>query len=386
VRPRFKRKGPAAVRRMLRELAPQKTTAPEGGTPGPRQTPEQQQKKRRQAALYAFAQGLGVAQRPRVANCHRKRSGPQGVQVQRGADGRLKFCGIETCASVWACPICARKILAKRCEEVTKFVLWARSRGLQVYMLTLTLRHDAALALRPALDALARSWTDWFAGGARQLRRRKSWGVRAAVRVHEITHGSNGWHPHTHVLVAGTRIPDKDELYEAQLDWVNQVSKRLGRRGMPNIEHGLTLSQHPAAEYATKLGLEIARIDSKPPRRPGHRNVWQIARAAADGDQAAQALWTEYVEATFRRRQMGWSVGAKRAAGIKERSDWELANEAPSEKPKALTIPPRIWDRIVKAGMLPVVVRLAERSLESLAHWLDTRWPAPGTYRYHILE
>lgn len=80
------------------------------------------------------------------------------VRVSSGEDGarHAGFAGLQTCGSVWSCPVCSAKILAHRQGEVAQAVrTWrARDDG-QVSMLTFTLKHTAADTLADVWDAVS---------------------------------------------------------------------------------------------------------------------------------------------------------------------------------------------------------------------------------------
>lgn len=89
----------------------------------------------------------------RVALCHRLvHNSAAGVRVLRSQDGRAHLDGVQTCGSVWMCPVCAAKITEKRRQELQTMIDAHRANGGQLLFLTLTIphqRHDVLTA--PAL-------------------------------------------------------------------------------------------------------------------------------------------------------------------------------------------------------------------------------------------
>ena len=76
---------------------------------------------------------------------------------------------------------------------------WAKGQGYQVVMVTFTFPHKSWQSLG---DLLARQ-----ADAFKRLRKGRPWdtmkadrGFKGLIRSLEVTHGANGWHPHTHEL------------------------------------------------------------------------------------------------------------------------------------------------------------------------------------------
>jgi hypothetical protein len=140
------------------------------------------------------------------------------VTVKRKADGSCAGYGnLMACGSVWACPRCAAVITAQRSEELANAVRAAFDAGASCYLLTLTMRHTRKHSLAELWSALSNAWRATFGTtawtGDRGYERKDGtfraprigqaelFGVAGTVRAVEVTHGSNGWHLHAHVLV-----------------------------------------------------------------------------------------------------------------------------------------------------------------------------------------
>lgn len=103
----------------------------------------------------------------------------------------------------------------------------------------------------------------------------------------------------------------------------------------PDDEHALVSKECLRADYLAKLGLELTASATKTGRKAGHRTPLQIAGVWADqGDAQAAALWREWCASMVGARQLTWSRGLKRRAGVVERTDDELAEH---EDPDAVT-------------------------------------------------
>ena len=82
---------------------------------------------------------------------------------------------------------------------VQQAIDWAKGQGYQVVMVTFTFPHKSWQSLG---DLLARQ-----ADAFKRLRKGRPWdtmkadrGFKGLIRSLEVTHGANGWHPHTHEL------------------------------------------------------------------------------------------------------------------------------------------------------------------------------------------
>lgn len=101
----------------------------------------------------------------RVALCgYATATGVSGVGV-RVSDGVAGFAGLQTCGSVWACPLCAAKIAARRAEELGEVLGWARREGHTLAMVTMTVSHKRKDALKDVWDAVSSGWGSVTSGG-----------------------------------------------------------------------------------------------------------------------------------------------------------------------------------------------------------------------------
>lgn len=266
------------------------------------------------------------------------RSKKVGVFVRnRRGNGRACFSGLTRCGSVWSCPVCSARLWAARRDELGAVVAGALSEGLQVGMVTLTLRHDSASALPELLDGLAAGWRS--SQQSRRVREAsKALGVVGFVRRTEITHGHrNGWHPHLHILIVAandqtevsTELPWTELLWNEFADalreqWIASAES-LGLKA-PSAARGLHLkvfdfagssrrsgSEEIASRYLTKggsfLGAVGEFVDSDGKRAKNHnRTSWELLAAAMSGRRSARERWGVYEQATKGRRP--WAVSA----------------------------------------------------------------------------
>ncbi len=348
---------------------------------GPNATQEDADRVLKRSDGYKTRRALADRLRPwtnrRPGRCGRVRIAST-VQVQRGLDGHVRTAGVETCGSVWACPLCAVAIYAERAEEVRKMqVHCPHFRG---YLLTLTIRHDSGLPLSKLLDGLTMAWARfWTDGRASVAMRRHDLRVRHYARGLEVTHGAHGWHPHFHVFLLSQgeirgRIETDEEgkphlvgslRNELAQRWADCVKRELGPRCTPTVEIGLDLRPAKAADYIAKLGLEIANITSKAGNL-GNRTPWAIAADACVGDLDSAVLWRTYVRATKGRRQISWSKGSKRTLGLPDLTDEQIVQQAARSPAEYRDVRGEDWDAVVRAGLLPELHAGAAMSLATI--------------------
>lgn len=294
----------------------------------------------------------------RPGRCRRKRVS-RTVQVQLTPEGGVALQGVETCGSVWSCPVCSGAICSCRAAQVKAL---AESWGAQrMVMVTLTIRHHRQERLAPMAAGIAEAWQDLWRGRA-AIETKERWGIGPWVRAVEVTHGVHGWHPHLHValgLLATLSDRDRSDLQTSWAErWEAAVVRRIGERAMPEREWGVHVDQLRESTYLAKLGLELAGA-RKEARRSGNDHPSDLAWRASYGDPMATMLWREYCGATKGRRQLTWSRGAKHLA----RRDAELAQTDETGVVLA-EFDKNAWDSLVRtpAG-LAAVMRTARDSV-----------------------
>lgn len=302
----------------------------------------------RRTARYELRRTLWtVSDLPRLRHCGRHHTG-NGVGVRSSEHGS-GFSGLQQCGSVWACPVCAAKVAARRSLELGCGLLsWERMGG-RLLMGTLTLRHHLGHRLADEWDALADAWKSIL-----KSRVWKKWlqrlGVPGNVRVVEVTRGpEHGWHAHLHfvLLISGTAAEDQ-ELVDGFTSWLlDKWARALEKRGFPgalavgqevHLVDGITAAGavgeylNKATPYASAeaLGRELFGSWTK-----GARGVWSTVPAwriaetfKATGEVDLLDLWHEYERASKGRRQVTWSRGLRDLLEVgTEQSDEQIAAE-----------------------------------------------------------
>ncbi len=276
--------------------------------------------------------------------------------------------GVVSCSSVWSCPVCSSSIRSERAKEVRDVVSWHGAEG--TFLLSLTVRHGWGDDPTTLQKGVSEAWSA-FCNGEPWRRFAAEVGLVGSVRGLETTHGKHGWHPHIHALL----FVANPEALRARLDWLRArwadvVARQLGEEHRSN-EHGLDLRQAACADYLVKLGLEVTSPSTKVGK--GGRSPWEIAAHYVVERRAEDlALFLAYAAAFKGARQLTWTRGLKAAAGIREKTDAELAAEAEGEV--SAVLPGAVWDRLRRVrGAVEAMLCIAEdhpHDLDVFVAWI----------------
>lgn len=269
--------------------------------------------------------------------------GSSAVSVTRGTDGTTHLSGLETCASIWSCPVCAAKIRNHRSDEVSTGLAQHIANGGGALLVTLTLPHQAADKLAKTITLVSDGFRAVNAGRG-YADDRAAFGILGHIRAFEVTHGVNGWHPHLHVIVCLDRRATVDAADALQARWQARWDRWLRRMRWPaSLDkvgvHVARVRRDAAAvgAYVAKLqegekldrsvGNEVTRADLKSGRK-GSRVPFEIlADFGSDGLADDLDLWHEYQLATKGRSAIRWSKGLRALLLVDE----ELTDEQIAE-------------------------------------------------------
>ena len=276
----------------------------------------------------------------RTAKCLRWRQAGKQVEIWKSKEYRTaSYAGLQTCGSVWACPVCAAKIAERRRAEILAAMTAHKAAGGSVFLLTLTAPHQRADGIVDLLDKHARALRRFSS-------RRSVKGVPSdmamlgQIRAAEVTHGrksefNNGWHPHHHILcfagvggdsAAVDESTRKDWAVRLYLDW-SKCCESVGL-GCPSFAHGLRLDDgSKASAYVAKWGLEDEMTKGHTKKASKGETPFDFLRAilADSNDKQAGVLFVEFAKAFKGKQQLRWSPGLKKHFAIGDLSDDELA-------------------------------------------------------------
>lgn len=311
----------------------------------------------------------------RTAKCLRlRRQDKHGVEVWRSADhGSAHYGGLQTCGSVWACPVCAAKVSERRRLELLSSMDKHKADGGACLLLTLTNPHTLGDDLADMANAQAKAMDRMK--GARAFRSLlDSMGCIGTVRAWEVTHGANGWHPHFHVLLFVRSGLDLDELRPLfYQQWANAC--RLAGLAIPSEAHGVRLDGgDEASKYVTKglWGLEHEMTKGHTKKARKGRSPFDLLRSYLyDDDKQAGALFVEYAGVFRGKRQLVWSKGLKALFSVVDLSDEETAALVEESADLLGMIELEEWRLVLRFDVRGEVLELARHGWEPVRRLLD---------------
>lgn len=324
----------------------------------------------------------------RTDKCLRLRQASKEIQVWQSKEFKTtSYSGLQTCGSVWACPVCSAKIAERRRAEIIAAMAAHKAAGGCMNLLTLTAPHQRVDQLGDLLKKQALALKNMFAD--RTVRKvLAEMGVLGQIRALEVTHGrlsefNNGWHPHYHFLLfAGAGVdlarfdgPQmKDWAVRLYLRWA-ACCERAGL-GTPSFAHGLKLDDgSKAARYVSKWGLEDEMTKGHTKKAIHGETPFDFLRAylGDKADKQAGALFKEFAETFKGKQQLRWSPGLKKRYAIGEASDEELAAQMDDHAAMLGTITLDQWrDVLAVEGNGTVLMLAAKGGWDAVAIFLES--------------
>lgn len=328
----------------------------------------------------------------RTARCLRvRRGGVDHIEVLRTAATRSAvYRGLQTCGSVWACPVCAAKISERRRVDLLAGIAAHQAAGGVVLLLTLTHPHTRADRLADLLAGEQRALSRFF--GSRKAQ--ELWadlGRVGHVRSWEVTHGrlrpvSFGWHPHFHILLFLDRDPGGHLCdWEERLFVVWANACRLGGLDAPSRFHGVKLDDGAkAGAYVAKIGLEDTAgsawgLDAEMTK--GHikrskdgETPFDLLRAVFvdRSDDQARSLVREYAAAFHGKRQLVWSRGLRERLGLDaDSTDDEVAAMTDEGAEVLGRLDAEEWRLVLRFDVRGELLELARHGWDPVRRLLD---------------
>lgn len=321
----------------------------------------------------------------RIRFCHaHKAYGADAITIKLSGNDvhnpNASYGGLQTCGSVWACPVCASRIAVEKGQEVLKALELAKRENWCPVMIALTARHHAGMQLAWFKDLFKGAW-EMFSSGRRWRFFKKKYGIKHHIANREITRGDCGWHYHMHMLL----FLDFDALKSAAADdlqadlesfWIDCLEKH-GLEGLPEIALHVSSHGNVGETYLTKIGITINQKDGKleyemtsSDTKKG-QSIWDILRHSYYGDEEASKLYIEFVEAMQDTNFITFSHGL---AALLE--DIELpADESPADSAKEdfAEISPYWWTIVRRSGAMGKLLEQAIASRD-IAHLRQYLW------------
>ena len=307
----------------------------------------------------------------RTAKCLRIRAHDRDVQVWKSKKHKTaSYGGLQTCGSVWVCPVCGAKVVERRRGEIQQAMAQHRACGGEVHLLTLTAPHTRFDVLEELQAKLGKALNGFLADKTVK-KTFKEMGYIGQIRGYEVTHGrkgtNNGWHPHFHFLqfvqVKGDAAQLMDWKTRLYLRW-DAYCQKAGL-GSPSFQHGIDLRDGSFADRYISKGVwgledEMTKGHIKKGKAGGETPHDLLRAVLADkNDKQAMALFAEFAKAFKGKRQLSWSNGLKARFGLAEKNDEELAAELEDNAELLGLLTPDQWRDVLKVKARATVLELA---------------------------
>lgn len=319
--------------------------------------------------------GIGNLKHDRILKCFRWQipmtHGKINVEYLVNA-GKARYNNLMVCDSVWLCPVCSYKILGKRAEEIRKGAEWAINQGYSLVMLTFTHSHHKKQPLADLIEKHSKSLTQFHnSKGWKAIKDECGYGWR--ITSNEVTYGDNGWHYHSHVLYI---VSDANKLKEYEIElkkiWKDTLEKNELKANMSNGLDFLYCENEDIGSYLSKWGIDKELTGGN--KKDGGKSPFELLENKEDYN-----LFIEYAKyfGNHTKNRIRWADGLKDLAGIKKKTDKELAEELTEEERNDIKIVIAIgidnWKLVCKKGYQAKVLELIERQkggVDLLNRWL----------------
>lgn len=308
----------------------------------------------------------------RTAKCTRLTTGGEVAVLKSVKHNKSHFGGLQTCGSVWSCPVCSAKVSSRRREETLQAMKMHLEQSKSIYFITLTFPHyqqDSLVDLRKKQSLALK----YYRKSYEFKKFVKESGYQGAIRALEVTFGlSNGWHPHTHEIVfcdnKVTFGSIKQRLFKA---WYNACFK--AGLPKPSYKNGIDVKGgDKAGEYVNKYGSELALGHAKKARN-GRYSPYDLLRAYHhEGDKQLGAKFVEFSEGMKGSRQLFWSPKLKSKFGINEMTDEDIAQLQEDSAIEQGRIPLIKWRAVIRYQHRATVLTLSQNhGFELTSQFID---------------
>lgn len=333
----------------------------------------------------------------RTFSCHYARIS-NFVQVHHSAEHQKSFYGgLATCGSVWACPVCASKIQERRRQELVQFMDYAYSSGHAPVMVTFTFPHVRFDSLQDLILRQRMAFKLMREGNSFQLFK-KRFAFKGLIRSLEVTHGNNGWHPHTHELwlVRPSSKVEREDFVRfvtnrweqscikaGLLDPADRLKVHAFRLHSVDVRFSVTSGEYLAKQDSSRrwgVEHEMSKATSKKGRLSGvHPHEFLIRNEPGDS-----SLYLEYATTMRdqRARQLFWSPGLKDVVGLEDLTDEEISERQDERADLLGLLVPEQWKLVTRAGAMAELLDCADSGdwsrVDALLKSLGALDVAPG--------
>lgn len=267
---------------------------------------------------------------------------------------KANYTNVMRCANAWGCPVCAAIISEHRKCEVKDAMDWWKKQGGSVLLLTLTVPHYSDTDIKQLKKDLKKAYSKFFKGVRASKDMFERWQIKHYISCFEITHGTNGFHPHYHVLLFVPYSLCKQSLPVIKHDMYKVWKDCCLKAGLdePSEKHGLDLQAgNDAANYVAKWGLEHEMTKGHIKKgKENSRTPFDILRTYSASENEADAnLFKLYYFAFKGTRQLNWSKGLKKLVSkAEEKTDQEIVDDTDNVAELLFKLDIEMWHAVRK--------------------------------------
>jgi hypothetical protein len=338
------------------------------------ETPKVKPKRAKNKKIKAAIKRKKMSASERIYNCGYKTIGHFAEIHYNAEHGSAKVANVETCGSVWACPVCRTKILNGRADELKTIGEGWRADGGKTAMLTLTVPHYKNQSLQTVLGSTAAK--TGLSGAFYRLRQQRAWrvlkqkiGYAADVRVYEVTNGKiNGWHPHIHLILYYKKDIDINSFTGQFYDLWRGVCEASGL-GTPNEKNGVKIT-NGADEYLAKWGApNELTSDQQKEAKNGNKTIAELENGLltlGDTSELEMVLREYYVTMTGR-KMLTWGGENLRKKYLAEpdKTDEDLAIDEHANGERLFVIERKTWEQIYNTDEVGEMLDAVEADKEN---------------------
>lgn len=299
----------------------------------------------------------------RVSMCLRRTNGSNVAVHRHRKTNRSFYGGLLVCGSVWHCPVCAAKISEKRRKELeSAFIQHKENKG-YISLLTLTFSHQKTDKLKDMLFNFGQATQKFMSGKAFQNIRNEL-GMIGRIRVLEVTHGENGFHPHTHIAIFHNNEVDPKYMRGKLYDLWEKACVKFGLK--TSYDYGLDFQNGDEAEkYMSKHGTwsleqELSKAHIKKAKNESLSPFDFLRFYLQNEDEKYLHLFREYATYFKGKRQIQWSQGLKKMFVLEDKTDEELAKEKIEEADLLGLLSYDQWKHVLKYELRAKLLNLIE--------------------------
>ncbi len=332
----------------------------------------------------------------RTCTCNKFRTDNKASILKSKDHNKAFFGGLMTCANARVCPVCASPINERKANEMRTAFNQHEALGLKVSMLTFTAPHTARDSIGDLTKKISKALSHFWEG-APAKRFKEKYGIVGHIRSFEVRYGSNGWHPHFHILVfSKTSLPvtrknnyivTPSEFQDDSWNWILDRWKTMCVKSGLNLpnEYGMDIQNGGhAGAYITKFGSDGDILSTASGKKitwdmademtkgnskigaTGSLSPWDILAQVRDGITAeyktrAKLLFLSYARAMVGVSLVKWSRGLRELFSLDEEStDEEILTEQKDKADVLCFITAKEWKFIHFNKLRPMILQLAE--------------------------